>query len=325
VENRRVRERTKSKSGLAMKVFRTLESLPSFRNAVVTLGTFDGVHTGHRILIESITAEAKRLGGESVLLTFDKHPRTVIRPGEAEPKLLTTLDEKIALLENLGIDNLVVIPFTKEFSQLSARDFVAHFLVAKFHPSVIVIGYNHRFGHHRDGSIELLQKLSVENQFEVKEINKQLVNDIAVSSTRIRVALEEGDVGTANELLGYEYGLSGLVVKGNQRGRTIGVPTANVQPTDEHKMVPGRGVYVTMTTVNGHEHRSMTNIGVRPTVDGESEHIETHLIAYAADLYGQNVIVHFHKRLRDEQKFSDIDALKAQLEKDKEETERYFF
>jgi len=308
-----------------MKVFRSLDNLPLFRNAVVTLGTFDGVHAGHRILIESITAEAKRLGGESVLLTFDKHPRTVIRPDETEPKLLTTSDEKITLLESLGVDNLVVIPFTKEFSQLSARDYVSDFLVKLFHPSVIVIGYNHRFGHHRDGSIELLQKLAPENKFTVKEINKQLVNDIAVSSTRIRVALEEGDIATANELLGYEYTLNGLVVKGDQRGRTIGFPTANVKSSSEHKLVPARGVYITMTAVDGHEHRSMTNIGIRPTVGGTLEHVETHLIAYDGDLYGQNVTLHFHKRLRDEQKFNGIDALKSQLEKDKEATERFFF
>lgn len=308
-----------------MKVHRDLNSLPLFNKAVVTLGTFDGVHTGHRILIESITAEAKRLGGESVLLTFDKHPRSVIKPGEAEPKLLTTLDEKIALLEKLNVDHLVVIPFTKEFSQLAARDYVKDFLVAKFHPSVIVIGYNHRFGHHRDGQIELLQKLAPLYKFAVKEINKQLVNDIAVSSSRIRVALEEGDVATANELLGYEYMLSGLVERGDQRGRTIGFPTANLKPHDEHKLIPSRGVYITMTTVENVQHRSMTNIGVRPTVDGTAEHIETHLIAYDGDLYNKNITIHFHKRLRDEQKYSGIEALKAQLQKDKEETERFFF
>lgn len=308
-----------------MKVFYGIDRLPAFRNAVVTLGTFDGVHTGHKILIERITAEAKQRSGESVLLTFDQHPRTVLRPNEDEPKLLTTLDERIALLETLGVDNLVVIPFTKAFSNLSARAYVADFLVKFFHPAVIVIGYNHRFGHHRDGSIELLQKLAPQFGFEVKEISKQLVNEIAVSSSRIRVALEEGDVLTANELLGYEYMLSGLVVKGDQRGRTIGFPTANIEPADTHKLVPARGVYITMTRVNGAEHRSMTNIGTRPTVDATSEHIETHLISYDGDLYGQHVTLHFHKRLRDERKFESLDALKKQLEHDKEETERYFF
>lgn len=308
-----------------MKVHRDLDALPKFRDAVVTLGTFDGVHAGHRILVESITAEAKRLDGESVLLTFDKHPRSVIKPGEAEPKLLTTLDEKIILLEKLEVDHLVVVPFTKEFSQLPARDYVSDFLVAKFRPSVIVIGYNHRFGHHRDGQIELLQKLAPQYKFEVKEINKQLVNDIAVSSSRIRVALEEGDVATANELLGYEYSLNGLVERGDQRGRTIGFPTANVKPADEHKLVPSRGVYITMTTVENVQHRSMTNIGTRPTVDGTTEHVETHLIAYDGDLYNKNVAVRFHKRLRDEQKFSGLDALKAQLERDREAAERFFF
>ena len=307
-----------------MNVHRDLNALPKFNNAVVTLGTFDGVHAGHQSLVESITSEAKRLGGESVLLTFDKHPRSVIKPGEAEPKLLTTLDEKTTLLEKLGVDHLVIIPFTKAFSNLSAREYVSDFLVAKFHPSVIVIGYNHRFGHHRDGNIELLQKLSVDFKFEVKEINKQLVNDIAVSSSRIRIALEEGDVETANGLLGYEYMLNGLVERGDQRGRTIGFPTANIKPNDAHKLVPARGVYAVKTNVDGKSYDAMLNIGVRPTVDGMRETIEAHILNFNADIYHQPVEIRFHKRLRDERKFESLDALKAQLENDKAATTAYF-
>ncbi|HZG00253.1 MAG TPA: bifunctional riboflavin kinase/FAD synthetase [Chitinophagales bacterium] len=307
-----------------MNVHRDLTRLPKFTNAVVTLGTFDGVHTGHRILVNTITEEAKRVGGESVLLTFDKHPRSVIRPGEAEPKLLTTLDEKVSLLENLGVDHLVIIPFTKAFSQLSAREYVSDFLVALFQPSVIVIGYNHRFGHHRDGNIELLQKLALEYQFEVKEINKQLVNDIAVSSSRIRIALEEGDVETASGLLGYPYVLNGIVESGDQRGRTIGFPTANIRPHDEQKLVPAFGVYAVKAVIDGTEHNAMLNIGTRPTVDGTRETIEAHLLDFSADLYGQSVGIQFHKRLRNEQKFSGIDALKSQLELDRKQTEQFF-
>ncbi len=300
-----------------MRVFRNTHSLPPFNNAVVTIGTFDGVHRGHQQLIKRIHSLEESVKGESVLITFDPHPRTVVYPQEHNLHLLSSLDEKIALLEKEGIDNLVVVPFTKEFSTQSARDYVEHFLVGKFHPAIIVIGYNHSFGHHRDGNIELLKKLSLEFNFKVEEISKQIVDEIAVSSSRIRIALEEKDCELASHLLGRHYSLQGTVVEGDKIGRTIGYPTANISVTDPSKLIPADGIYAVFVTVEGKKYKGMLSIGYRPTVGGTQKTIEVNIFDFDKTIYGQTIEISFVKWLRAEEKFNSLDELKAQMHKDK--------
>lgn len=300
-----------------MRVFRNIDLLPSFRNAVITVGTFDGVHKGHQQLISRIRSLAESVNGESVLITFDPHPRTVIYPQENSIRLLSTLDEKISLLEKEAIDNLVVVPFTKEFSNRSAREYVEHFLVGKFHPAIIVIGYNHSFGHHRDGNIELLKKLSSEFKFNVEEINKQIVDEIAVSSSRIRIALEEKDCDLAFHLLGRFYPVRGLVIDGDKIGRTLGYPTANISVGNSYKLIPADGIYAVYVTVEGKQYKGMLSIGYRPTVGGTKKMIEVNIFDFSKNIYGQTIEISFVKWLRAEEKYHSLDALKTQLGKDK--------
>ncbi len=301
-----------------MPIHTDLNNLPVFKNAVITVGTFDGVHNGHKILIRQIIDESKKRGGESVLISFEPHPRSVLQPQNDTLKLLTTTNEKTALIVREGVDHMVIAPFTKEFSMLSAREYIEKFLIRRFHPAAIVLGYNHQFGHHRDGNIELLMKCSSIYQYDVIEIHKQLENDIEVSSTRIRIALQEGDVSTANILLGRKYSFSGIVVKGDQRGKTIGYPTANVHLDVEQKLIPARGVYAVIVSVRDKQHKGMMNIGVRPTIDGTSETIEAHLFDFNDDIYGEPIQVSCVSRIRDEIKFSSLDELKNQLHRDKQ-------
>jgi len=300
-----------------MRVFRDINSLPAFKNAVITVGTFDGVHRGHQQLIRKIHSLAQSVTGESVLITFNPHPRIVVHPDDHQLRLLSTLDEKISLLEKEGIDNLVVVPFTKEFSTQSAREYVECFLVGQFHPAVIVIGYNHSFGHHRDGNIELLKKLSAEYNFRVEEISKQIVEDIAVSSTRIRIALEERDCELASQLLGRHYSLYGTVVEGDKIGRTLGYPTANIAVADSTKLIPADGIYAVTVTVEGKIYKGMLSIGYRPTVGGTKKTIEVNIFDFNKNIYNQTIELSFVKWLRAEEKYSSLDELKVQLEKDK--------
>ena len=299
-----------------MQVHRNTNSLPSFKNAVITVGTFDGVHRGHQHLIHRIKKLAAEIAGESVLITFDPHPRTVVFPEDHSVRILSTLDEKIELLNQLEVDHLVVAPFTREFSLLTARDYVDHFLAGKFHPAIIVIGYNHQFGHHRDGNIELLRKLSADYGFRVEEITKQLVDDIEVSSTRIRIALQEGDVKTAAHLLGHPYSLQGSVVKGNQLGRKFGYPTANIAVADPLKLIPADGVYVVRAPFNNQVLDGVASIGFRPTVNGRHRTIEAYLFDFDGDLYDQQLKINFIEWLRPELKFETIDLMIAEIDKD---------
>jgi riboflavin kinase/FMN adenylyltransferase len=301
-----------------MPVHTDLNKLPLFHHAVITVGTFDGIHNGHKILIRQIINEAKKRDGASILISFDPHPKSVIMPQGEQLRLLTTNDEKTALIEKEGVDHMVIAPFTKEFSKLSAMEYIEQFLVKRFHPAAIVLGYNHRFGHHRDGNIELLGKLSGQYQFDVIEIHKQLINDIEVSSTRIRLALTEGDVSTANSLLGRRYSFQGIVIKGDQRGRTIGFPTANLKLNNEQKLIPARGVYAIYAGSGNKVYKGMMNIGVRPTVNGTTETIEAHLFDFNQDIYGERLTIDCVCRIRNEIKFESIDRLKHQLELDKQ-------
>jgi riboflavin kinase/FMN adenylyltransferase len=300
-----------------MKVYRSLEELPAIKNAIVTQGTFDGVHKAHRVIINRVKELARQHDGETVLMTFDPHPRMVLFPDEHGLRLLNTLDEKIEALKHEGIDHLVIIPFTKEFSRLTSLQFIRDIIVNKLGTKVLVIGYDHRFGKNREGTFQHLKDFSSLYGFEVEEIPEQDVDEVAVSSTRIRKALEAGDIQTANKYLGKKYSISGIVVKGKQLGRTIGYPTANIVVTDPAKLVPADGVYAVEVFFNNKWHGAMLNAGYRPTVDGTTHSIEAHIFDFNEDLYEQTVTIRFVDKLRNEIRFNGIEALKNQLEKDK--------
>jgi riboflavin kinase/FMN adenylyltransferase len=296
-----------------MQVHRELSQLPDFRNAVITIGTFDGVHTGHRYILQQLQQAANAVRGETVIVTFDPHPREILFPGDKNLRLLTTLDEKIALLTRAGIDHLVVVPFTKAFSELSARAYLEDFLIARFRPHTIIIGYDHRFGHNREGGLELLEAEQHQYGFHLIEIPQQVVHDLAVSSTKIRNSLLEGNTQLANELLGYPYFLEGAVVHGDKMGRQLGYPTANLQLADERKLIPSEGIYAVKVNnkLNG-----VMSIGTRPTFDGTDLRLEVHIFDFSSEIYGEQLRVEFINFIRHSQKFASIEALIAQMDKD---------
>ncbi|MGE5106150.1 MAG: bifunctional riboflavin kinase/FAD synthetase [Sphingobacteriales bacterium] len=305
-----------------MQLHRQLNQLPVFNKAVVTIGSFDGVHTGHQQIIKQLKEEASKVGGESVIITFYPHPRKVIGSAQNNFSLITTLDEKIALLSKEGINHLVIVPFTRDFSDQSAVDYIKNFLVNNFHPHTIIIGYDHRFGKNREGNFELLKQFKTTYNYEVKEIPEHILNNVTVSSSKARQAILSGDIETASSLLGYNYFFEGLVIHGDKRGRTIGFPTANLKMEDKEKLVPGNGVYAVRCSIghrssNNGQLNGMMNIGVRPTVDGLRRMIEVNIFDFDEDIYGELVKVEIVKRLRDEKKFSGLDELKQQLQNDK--------
>lgn len=310
-----------------MRVFRSLDNLPNFKNAVLTIGTFDGVHLGHQHIIRQLQNLAKECDGETILLTFHPHPRLVVNPDDDTLKLLNTLDEKIALLERYGIDNLVVIPFTKNFANTAPENYVKDLLWDKFKPHSIVIGYDHKFGKDRKGDIHTIEALSSEYGFEVIEIEKQLVSDIAVSSTKVRNALTEGKVDLAMQLLGHPFSIQGEVQKGDKIGRTLGYPTANIRIENKNKLVPADGIYCAKVWRYEEQkhYYAMLSIGVRPTInDKKIRSVEVYLIDFEGDLYGETLRVDFFKYLRGEQKFNSLDELVQAMDKDKEKTIEYF-
>lgn len=304
-----------------MRVFRNPDTLPDFQHAVITIGTFDGVHMGHQQIIKQLLEESKTNGGETVLITFHPHPRKVLNPSISLMQL-TTLEEKIALLKKYGIHNMVVVPFTQDFAALTAMQYIEDFLVKKFKPAKIIIGYDHKFGKQREGNFQLLELYAHKYHYEVKEIDEQIINDAIVSSTRIREALQKGDVATANQYLGYCYFFKGLVVEGNKLGRTIGFPTANIALNDEDKLIPGNGVYTVTAQLEGENRtlRGMMNIGTRPTVDGSRRMIEVNLFDFNEDIYGRHLQVWLHHYIRSEIKFSGLEALQRQLHIDKQQS-----
>lgn len=301
-----------------MKVYRKLSDFKPLDKAVVTVGTFDGVHKGHQVLLDRIKSIARDDGGESVMLTFFPHPRLVLFPDDNDLRLLTTLEEKIDLLERSGIDHLIIHPFTVEFSRTTVPEYVRDILVKGIGVRKLVIGYDHHFGRNREGSLENLQAVAPNYGFEVEEIPARMIDDVNVSSTKIRNALTEGDVARANGFLGYPYTLSGKVVKGNEIGRSMGFPTANVEPSDPVKLIPGNGVYAVKVHFEDRIYHGMANIGKRPTVvkNPAQRVIEVHIFGFSSDLYGKNLRLTFHGRIRDEVKFEDTGALKTQIEKD---------
>ncbi|SFT89758.1 riboflavin kinase / FMN adenylyltransferase [Lishizhenia tianjinensis] len=298
-----------------IKGFDNFEQIP---NPVITIGTFDGVHIGHQKIIQQLNEEAEKIGGESVLFTFYPHPRMVLFPDSHGIKLIQTQIEKLNKLKEVGLKNVVVFPFTKEFSRLTATEFVRDYLVAKLQAKMMVIGYDHQFGKNREGTLELLKELAPIYDFDVKEIAAQDIEEVNVSSTKIRRALLDGDIYTANKYLGAPFTLSGKVIRGNEIGRSIQFPTANLDVDGSMKLIPAQGVYaVKVTLESGSDFYGLLNIGTRPTVDN-ADHlsVEVHILDFKGDLYGQELTLTFLKRIRNEEKFSSLDALKAQIEKD---------
>ena len=300
-----------------MKIIQSIAAFDSSEKTIVTIGTFDGIHIGHKKILNNLIKTANKEGKKSVLLTFFPHPRMVLQKDKTI-LLLNTLDEKSTLLEKMGLDYLIIHPFSREFSRLSALDFVRDVLVNKLNTSKLIIGYDHHFGKNREGNIHQLKEYCLLYDFEIEEIPAQDIDDVSVSSTKIRIALKKGNLKTANKYLGYNYMLSGDVVSGKRLGGKIGFPTANIKIKEPYKLIPSMGVYVIRTHINNALFHGIMNIGFNPTVLGKQQTIEAHLFEFNSDLYGKMITVEFLYFLREEQKFKSIKELIAQLNIDKE-------
>ncbi len=300
-----------------MKVYYSLAEFPKLENAIVTQGTFDGVHAAHKVIISQLKDLAKSTNGQTVLITFDPHPRTILYPDDHGLHLLSTLDEKIELLREQGIDHLLVLPFTQEFSRLSSLQFIRDIIVNCIHTKFLVIGYNHRFGKNREGSFTHLLEYGPAYGFEVIEIAEQDIDKVSVSSTRIRTALNEGDVALASRYLGRFYALAGMVIHGREMGKTLGYPTANIQVSDPIKLIPADGVYAVFVWVQNKKYGGMLNIGNNPTIPGKGRSIEVNIFNFSLSIYNQSIRIEFVDKLRDELKFNTLEDLKTQLHKDK--------
>ena len=306
-----------------MRIFNSINDFTTTKKTIVTLGTFDGVHIGHNAILDKICKVAKHENLESVILTFFPHPRKIVS-NNYDIKLLNTIEEKSVLLEKIGIQNFIVHPFDKTFSELSPREFVTQVLVEKLNIQKIIIGHDHKFGKDRAADFNDLINFGKEFGFEVEEISAQQINEVSVSSTRIRNSLLEGNVSLAKDYLGYPYVLTGNVVKGNQLGRTINFPTANIEIPEDYKLIPKNGVYIVTANVSNQTVFGMMNIGVKPTLGENKLSIEVHLLNFDKDIYNQKIQVQLLERLRDEQKFESFEALKSQIELDKQNTIEYF-
>jgi riboflavin kinase/FMN adenylyltransferase len=307
-----------------MKTHYDLHKLPIFKKAVITIGTFDGVHTGHKKILEQLKTEANNINGETVVITFHPHPRNIVGDTSGV-KLLTTLEEKIELLSNENINHLVITPFDDAFSNLLADEYVTNFLYKKFIPHTLIIGYDHQFGKGRKGNYELLEEYGPRLGFEVKEIPKQVLQQSAVSSTRVRKALLHQDIETAKQLLGFNYFFEGVIIKGDQIGRTIGYPTANIQINNDDKLVPGDGVYAVTVTVQNDQYKQqefggMMYIGSRPVVNGKRRVIEVNIFDFDDDIYDETMKVIVKKYIRGDMNFAGLEALKKQLAIDKNDS-----
>lgn len=319
-----------------MKVYTDISKFKNIPNPIVTTGTFDGVHLGHQKIFKRLREIAKKEKGETVLLTFYPHPRMILFPDDHQLKLLTTEEEKIRLLEQHGIDHLIIYPFTRQFSRLSSVDFVRNILVNKIKTSSLVIGYNHHFGRNREGSFKHLKEYAPLYGFKVEEIPAVDIDDVEISSTKIRNALNKGDITTANEYLGYAYSLEGIVVKGKQIGRTIGYPTANIHVEDKYKLIPADGIYaVTVDTSPptplqlergegiksfSENYKGMMSIGMNPTVNGTEKTIEVNIFDFNKDIYKEKIRVNFYQKIREELKFDSLEKLKKRIQQDEQET-----
>ncbi|HZH65379.1 MAG TPA: riboflavin biosynthesis protein RibF [Flavisolibacter sp.] len=302
-----------------MKVHHDIEKLPAFKNAVITIGTFDGVHAGHQKIIAALKAEAATVVGETVIITFNPHPRKIVKA--IDPlQLINTLEEKIDLLTKAGIDHLVVVPFTPAFSELTADEYIVNFLIGKFHPVSIIIGYDHHFGKGRSGNYTLLEEQAAEFNYNLVEIPKHLLDEVGVSSTKIRNAILSGDITAANKLLGYSFFFDGRVVKGDQLGRTLGYPTANLELIHDDKIRLGHGVYAVYASINGERRKGMLSIGNRPTLVASEEKIEVNIFDFNKTIYGETVHITVEHFLRPQEKYPSLDVMVQQLHKDKEKS-----
>ena len=300
-----------------MKVFRNIQDATGIKNPVVTTGTFDGVHLGHRAVFDVMKREAAKVNGETVVITFFPHPKIVLgNKTPEELKFINTPERKIKLIEEAGIDNLIIIEFTKEFAKNSSEKFITDYIVKYLHPKKIIIGHDHHFGRNRHGSYELLLKLGKQYGFDVEQVEPLVIDGVTVSSTLIRNLLKEGKIKEANKFLGYEYSITGEVVHGNGIGKTIGYPTANIEISNEYKLITANGVYVCRVEYDGKIYGGMGNIGYRPTIEDNKFTVEVNIFDFDKDIYGEVITIYFVDRLRDEIKFNSLKGLKQQLAED---------
>lgn len=307
-----------------MKIYNHLSEFKRLNNAVATIGTFDGVHFGHQKIINRLCELARSTGGESVILTFFPHPRMIIDPENQDLKMINTIEEKAQILAALGVDHLIITPFTRDFSNLSPSEYIKNILVDTIGIKQIIVGYDHRFGKDRSGGMNDLIAFSGPYGYEVEEIAEQDINDVAVSSTKVRESLLSGKVGLAAEYLGYPFSLYGPVIKGDKIGRTIGYPTANIFIEQPYKLIPSDGIYAVTVDMEDQSYEAMAYIGQRPTINGMTRNIEVNIFDFNREIYGQYIKMNFHEFLRHDVKFTGLEALKIQLKKDKEDTLNYF-
>ena len=308
-----------------MKIIQNNIQARNIKNAVVTIGTFDGVHLGHQAIFKEMRRFAKEIGGETVVVTFHPHPRQVLSIGTERLRFICSQEEKLKKFEEFGIDNVVIIPFTKEFASTPSDVFIRDYIIERIHPAIIVVGYDHHFGKNRMGDFQMLNKLGQQYGFKTVQVEAQDIDEVAVSSTKIRNYLWVGNVKAANQLLGYPYSVQGVVVKGNEIGRTIGFPTANLDIPNEFMMINNPGVYACQTVIDGKTYDAMANTGLRPTIGDRADGdfiIEVNIFDFDGDLYGKTLKVWFIERIRDEVKFSGLETLKIQLEHDREEAKK---
>lgn len=308
-----------------MNIYRDLNSF-SAKNPVLSIGTFDGVHLGHRNVLKKVVERAKAINGESVILSFWPHPRLFFEREKSNLKFLNTIEEKSILLESIGIDHFIILPFSEVFANLAAEQYIEEIIYKKIHPSTVIIGYDHRFGKNGSGNFETLSKLSSKFNFTAEKIEKFEIDEINVSSTKIRKALTEGNIEKANEYLSYDYFIKGLVVQGMHIGQTIGFPTANIQLLNKLKIVPSNGIYITEINLENQNYQGVVNIGYRPTFNSNKElvSIEIHILDFNRNIYESEITITFKKRLRDEIKFTNIAELRQQIASDVEKTRQFF-
>lgn len=307
-----------------MNIYRHINEFCSQKNVVVTAGTFDGVHLGHKKIIDKVVQSAKKIDGESVILTFFPHPRMVLYPESNDLKLLNTIEEKIELLQQSGVDHLIIHPFSVEFSRITSLDFVRDILVKKLNTKKLVIGYDHQFGKNREGSFEHLKEYGPLYGFEVEEIPAQEIQQINISSTKIRNSLLIGEIQAANQFLGYHYFINGTVVKGSQVGRQMGFPTANIEVAEDYKLIPGNGVYAVKIVLENSIYNGMLNIGTRPTIKGNNVTIEVNIFNFNQEIYNKPIRIEFFEKIRNEVKFNELTELQQQLNHDKQKVLQLF-
>jgi riboflavin kinase / FMN adenylyltransferase len=303
---------------MLMQVHTDIEKLPEFKNAVITIGTFDGVHLGHQKIIDALIKETCKIGGESVIITFHPHPKKIVQP-HYSLQLINTLEEKVSLLKKKNIDHLVIVPFTKDFAELTAEAYIEEFLIRKFHPHTIIIGYDHHFGKERKGNLLLLEQQQKKWNYHLIEIPKHILNEIGISSTKIRTSILNSDIKKANDLLGYSFFFSGTVIEGDKIGRKIGYPTANLEYTNDDKIHLGEGVYAVEVEGNDFRKKGMLSIGTRPTLNDSSTRTEVNIFDFDKEIYGSELKIIVHEYLREQIKYNNLEDLTKQLHLDKEE------